>query len=357
MRHAVIMAGGSGTRLWPLSRKSHPKQLLRIFDGQSLLRRSFERLRALLPSEQIYIITGKDDIPIMARELPELPEENLFGEPCPRDTANAVALAAHLLADRDPDGTMGIFTADHIIQPIDTFAMILERGFNAAEQESDALITFGIKPTIPHTGYGYVHRGRQLSEGSYEVQAFKEKPDLPTAQTYFDTGEYYWNSGMFVWRIETIMNQIRKHQPEIDATLRELVPHFDKPDKAERVCDRFQSLPKISVDYAILEKADRVATVEMPCQWLDVGSWTSLADVFSPDGDGNTNAASNVVTLDAKNNIFVSESDHLIAAIGIEDLIVVHSDDATVICRRDDAQRIKDMVEKVKTQTGDRYMT
>ena len=356
MRHAVIMAGGSGTRLWPLSRRRHPKQLLRIFEGKSLLRRSFERLLGLLDADQIYVITGKDYIPAIAEELSEIPADNLMGEPCPRDTANAVGLAAHLLAQRDPEGTMAVFTADHIITPIDTFQATVAKGFEAAERFSDALVTFGIKPLMPHTGYGYVHRGKQLDDGVYEIREFQEKPDLPTAKGYFASGEYYWNSGMFVWRLPTIIEQFGKHAPELDPGLREVADGFYDPGKTDAVFDRFSKLARISVDFAIMENADRVATVEMPCNWLDVGSWTSLTDIFTPDKAGNTRAAPNVQILDAKDNIFVSETDHLIAAIGVDDLIVIHSDDATLVCRKDDAQRIKELVEKVKIATSDRYM-
>lgn len=348
MHHAVIMAGGSGTRLWPLSRQDRPKQLLKLFGGKSLLRLSYERLRSVLPPEQIYVITGRQYLEAIAAELPELPADNLMGEPCPRDTAPAVGLAAHLLALRDPQGTMGIFTADHIIDPIDQFGDTLARAFAAAERHANALVTFGVKPTAPHTGFGYIHRGRSLDAHTYEIAEFKEKPDLLNAGMYVASGEYYWNSGMFVWRIPTILAQFEKHQPEMSKALQAVAADFADAGRADAVLKRFSQINKISVDFAIMEKADRVICVEMPCRWLDVGSWPSLAEVFPPDAAGNTVVAPQTAALEAGGNILVSETGHLIAAVGVEDLIVVHSPDATLICRRSEAQRIKDLVEQLK---------
>lgn len=348
MHHAVIMAGGSGTRLWPLSRQDRPKQLLHLFGGKSLSRIAFERLSGLLPPERIYVITGTHYLPAIASELPELPAENLFGEPCPRDTAPAVGLAAHLIARRDPDGTMGVFSADHIIQPVAEFRTTVQKAFAAAERYPNALVTFGIKPTGPHTGYGYIHRGRQLDADTYEISSFKEKPDLLTAGMYVAGGDYYWNSGMFVWRVPTILSQFAKHQPDMAREIETVAAEFDQPVRAKAVLERFAKLPKISVDFAIMEKADRVAVIEMGCEWLDVGSWTSLGEFFPPDQAGNVKAAPNVATISAGKNVFVSETDHLIAAIGVEDLIIVHSEDATLICRKADAQKIKDLVAQLK---------
>jgi mannose-1-phosphate guanylyltransferase len=349
MHHAVIIAGGSGTRLWPLSKQDRPKQLLKLFGGKSLLRLSFERLRSLLPPEQIYVITAKPYLEAMAAELPELPKANLLGEPCPRDTAPAVGLAAHLLALRDPNGVMGIFTADQIIDPVDQFRDTLARAFAAAEHHANALVTFGVRPHSPHTGYGYIHRGRTLEAGAYEIHGFKEKPDLLTAGMYVASGEYYWNAGMFVWRIPTILAQYEKHQPEMARDLREVAAEFDQPHRASAVLKRFSQIKKISVDFAIMEKADRVVCVELSCRWLDVGSWPSLAEIFAPDSSGNTVVAPRVATIDSHGNILVSETDHLIAAVGVQDLIVVHSPHATLICSRADAQRIKDLVQQLGT--------
>ena len=353
MRHAVIMAGGSGTRLWPLSRQTRPKQLLKLFAGQSLLRQSFDRLRDLLPAEQIHLIAGRSHGPAMLAELPEMPPGNFMAEPCGRDPANAVGLAAQLIARQDHEGTMGVFTADHIIRPVNIFRETVRKGFELAERYPDALVTFGIRPQSPHTGYGYIHRGRELEPGVFTCRQFKKKPAEPIARQYLASGEYYWNSGMFVWKLPTIIDQFRRHQPDLHAGLCEVAAGYHDPASTEVIDRIFSSLPKIAVDFAILEKADRVIVVEMPCEWLDVGSWSSLAEVFGTDSSGNTRAAEHVITLDAERNIFVSETDHLIAAIGIKDLVVVHSDNATLICRREDIQRIKEMVERIHASGGE----
>jgi len=356
MRHAVIMAGGSGTRLWPLSRRKKPKQLLHIFEGKSLLRGAVERLLGLVNPEQIHIITGRDHLPAVADELPELPKDNLIGEPCPRDTANAVGLAAHLLALKDPDGTMGVFTADHIITPVDVFQKTVVKGFETAERHPESLVTFGIKPATPHTGYGYIHRCHKIDDGVYEVREFKEKPNLETAKLYHKSEEYYWNSGMFAWKLSAIIRQLAKHQPAMSEGLKQVAADIYDESKVSETHKLFSAQQRISIDFALMEKADHVLTVEMPCNWLDVGSWTSLVDVFASDKTGNINAAPNVQLIDAGNNIIVSESDHLIAAIGVEDLIIVHAGDATLICKKDSAQRIKNMVEQIKSADGKRYM-
>ena len=205
MRHAVIMAGGAGTRLWPLSRKMRPKQLMRLFEGASLLQLARRRLDGLFAPENIWVITSADYLDLVAAELLDLPRENLIGEPMGRDTANAIGLAAHLLALRDADATMGVFTADHIISPQDEFATAIRRGLEAAERFPESLITFGITPDSPHTGYGYVQRGAQVAPHVFRAGKFQEKPTREVAETYLKSGEYYWNSGMFTWRVSAIL--------------------------------------------------------------------------------------------------------------------------------------------------------
>ncbi|MBN2446884.1 MAG: mannose-1-phosphate guanylyltransferase, partial [Phycisphaerae bacterium] len=224
MHHAVIMAGGSGTRLWPLSRRMRPKQLLRLFDGESLLQLARLRLDGLFEPDNIWVITSANYVDLVAEALPDIPRANLIGEPVGRDTANAIGLAAGLLEERDPDATMAVFTADHIIKPREPFANAITAGLRAAEKYPTSLVTFGITPAGPHTGYGYVRRGEVLAASVYRVQEFKEKPTLTVAREYIDSGEYYWNSGMFAWRVSAIQDALRKHLPDNAAALAELVP-------------------------------------------------------------------------------------------------------------------------------------
>jgi mannose-1-phosphate guanylyltransferase len=356
MRHAVIMAGGTGTRLWPLSQSSRPKQLLKLVGGKSLLRQSYERLRAILEPEQIYVITVAKHLKLVADELPELGEDNLFGEPVGRDTVNAVGLAAAIIHQRDPDASMGVFTADHIINPIESFARSVTKGYDVVDAHPDALVTFGIRPTGPHAGFGYVHRGADVGDQVFEVQEFTEKPNIAVATQYVSTGEYYWNSGMFTWRTGTILGEIEKHLPSSHRGLMECGRVWDTPKRDQLVHAIYPDLLKISIDFAVMEKAERVLVVEMNCQWVDVGSWTALEQVVGGDADGNVTVARNTINLGSRGNIIVCEDDHLIATIGVDDLVIVRSKNATMICSKRDAQGIKELVAKVQEAYGDKYL-
>jgi len=355
MRHAVIMAGGAGTRLWPLSRRNRPKQLLKLFDGKSLLQHARARLEGVFDAANTWVITSATYIDLVAEELPDLPRENLIGEPTGRDTANAIGLAAHLLAQRDPDATMAVFTADHLIEPRDAFQNVIRCGLQAAEQHPDSLVTFGVMPTEPHTGYGYIHLGEPVGDGVYRVRAFKEKPTREVAEQYLRSGEYLWHSGMFVWKVAAILGELSRCLPENHATLARLVAdwsHLRGSDEGRRL---FEGLYRISIDFGVMGKARRVLVVRMPCRWMDVGSWTSIAATRQPDEAGNVLLAPNSLLLDAHGNILVSEGEHLLVALGVRDLIVVHSDDATLVCRCQDAERVKQIVDLCRRRHGERY--
>ncbi len=356
MRHAVIMAGGAGVRLWPLSRKDRPKQILRLFSGTSLLRQSYERVAALMKPEQINVITNRSHLPIVSQELPELSSANVIGEPEGRDTANAVGLTAAILARRDPEAVIGIFTADHIITPMDRFCAAVEAAYETAEREEDALVTMGIRPTRADTNYGYVWRGRRVVEGVFEVKKFTEKPNVAKAMKYVASGEYYWNSGMFTWRASAILAQLKKHLPQSYDAIARIADAWTTEDRTATIESLYPKLMKISVDFAVMERADRVLVVEMSCHWVDVGSWPAIESIINSDDDGNVSACSEVIHLGSRGNIVVSEEKHLIATIGVDDLVIVHSPDATLICKKRDATGIKELVDNVRREFGEQYL-
>ena len=371
MRYGVIMAGGSGKRLWPLSRGNTPKQLLPVAKGKSLLRLAFDRLLAAMPAEQVYVCTGEQHREAILKELPEMPADNLLGEPEGRDTANAVGFPAAILAKKDKDASFAVVTADHVIEPVDTFVDRLNAAFETVEKHPDLLVTFGVVPTHGHTGLGYVQRGEALNvdgrDGVYAVQAFKEKPDRPTADRYVESGRYYWNSGMFVWRAQTVFDAIKEYLPESGRGLAEIADAWGTDHQAQVVKKVYPALPKISVDYAVLEPASRksgategVAVVELPVRWLDVGSWPALAETLDTDDNDNALDAPAVALLDSDANIILSRDDktpdHLIALIGVSDTVVVHTADCTLVCPKSEAQKVKELVEGKVKGFGDRYL-
>jgi mannose-1-phosphate guanylyltransferase len=366
VRHAVIMAGGSGTRLWPLSRAERPKQLLDVIvDGpaggaHSLLVEAFDRLRAVLPAGRIWVCTAARYGEQVRAALPELGADRLILEPVARDTANAVGLAAALVADVDPDAELAVVSADHVIRPVERFAATLTTAYDALTARPDSLVTLGITPTSPATGFGYVQRGKPTEvPGVAEAAAFREKPDRATAEAYLASGEYLWNSGMFVWRARTVLDALADHLPETAEGLRRIVAAAPGPDRDAVLAEVFPTLPKISVDYAVLEPAatepGRVLVADLDVDWLDVGSWPALAHTLDVDAAGNAVRGLTLV-LDGAGNIVLSDDPgHLVALVGVRDSVVVHTADVTMVCPVGDAERVKQLLAAVEAEHGARY--
>ena len=365
MRHAVIMAGGSGTRLWPLSRAERPKQLLDVVaeDGggaHSLLAEAFDRLRAVLPADRIWVCTAERYGELVRAALPELGADRLILEPVARDTANAVGLAAALVADVDPDAELAVVSADHVIRPVERFAAALSTAYDLLAARPRALVTLGITPTSPATGFGYVHRGTATGvPGASEVAAFREKPDRATAEQYLASGEFVWNSGMFVWRARTVLDALAEHLPETAAGLDRVVAAQPGAARDAVLAEVFPTLPKISVDYAVLEPAatepGRVLVVDLDVGWLDVGSWPALAGTLGSDDAGNALRGLSVLVDSARNIVFSDDPGHLVALVGVTDSVVVHTADVTMVCPVGEAERVKELLTAVEERLGARF--
>ncbi|WP_428387391.1 mannose-1-phosphate guanylyltransferase [Mucisphaera sp.] len=366
MRYAVIIAGGSGTRLWPMSTRDLPKQLIPLFNGKSLLELAVERLLKLVDADRLYICAGESMKDAMLSRIPSLSADRFIAEPVGRDTLNAVALSCAVLQEVDPEATVGIFTADQLIEPVDTFCEVASAGYDTAEAADDLLVTFGVQPTHPATGYGYLELTSQLPESdrARNVGTFKEKPDLATAESYLQAGadRFLWNSGMFVWQAKTLLNATKQFAPDNHTEILKLAQTWNTPDWSAKAAEIYPNLKKISIDFAVMEPASeadnfRVAALPMPVRWLDVGSWPSYQQTLDPDDHENTSSGCKHLLLDCKNTLAASDDpNHLIAAIGVKDLIIIRTDKATLVCRAEDAERIKQLHAAIGTEHGDSYL-
>jgi mannose-1-phosphate guanylyltransferase len=364
LRHALILAGGSGTRLWPMSRKSRPKQLLPLVEGRSLLALSYQRLEGLVGEGQRYVCAAEAQARQVLAELPSLGEERFLGEPEGRDTLNAIALGCAVIAREDPEAVVGVFTADHLIEPAERFREIVGAGYGLAEEEPDTLVTFGVTPTGPATGYGYLELGEPLGERARRVRRFKEKPEPDTARAYFEAGpeRYLWNSGMFVWRAQTFLALLEAYRPQVREGLRRIAEAWGGSGRGETLRRVYPALPRISVDYAVMEPASadpsvKVAAVPMALSWRDIGSWAAYAEACRQDGSGNAQAARRSLFVDCRGTLAASsDPSHLVAAIGCQDLLIVHTPEATLVCPRSRAEEVKKLQGLVRERFGEEYV-
>ena len=359
--YAVIMAGGGGTRLWPVSRKERPKQLLPLIGQETLFQSTVERLENLFPPERILVVTVEDQAREMLQQAPSIPQENYILEPAPRGTASVVGLAAAILQKRDPNASMAILPSDHFIRNQDLFHYLLRAAFEVAE--NGYLVTLGITPSHPSTAYGYIQQGQPLSGGykypAYEVKRFVEKPDEEVAQKLLRSGNHSWNSGMFIWRADVILEEINKQMPALDEALKEISDAWGTATQDEILKDCWHDLKVETVDYGIMEKAEHVAVLPAGgLGWSDVGSWQSLFEVLLPDMNGNIATNNNSHLAHQTNNTLVygSSNERLIVTIGVDNMIIVDTDDILLVCKSDQSQSVRDIVEHLKKHRQEKYL-
>jgi len=354
MLHAVVMAGGTGKRFWPQSRRRRPKQVLPVGGRRPLIAETLVRLAGLVPAERTYIVTAKEQVAPLLGALGVGTAPKVIAEPFGRDTAACIGLAAVHVRRADPDATMLIMPADQVIEPAERFHEVMLAGAKAAES-GEALVTFGIAPTYPATGYGYVHRGERVADVAgipvYDVLRFREKPAEETAEEYFASGEYYWNSGIFCWRASTILDCLRRFTPDLHEALERIAGAIATPAEEVVLREAYEPLEKISIDYAVMEHAETIRVVEADFRWSDVGSWASVARLREAEADAEGNVVvGEAALLDCSDSLVIGEEGHLIGVVGLEHVVVVQTADATLVCSKEHAERVKALVEQIEAE-------
>lgn len=357
--YAVIMAGGIGSRLWPRSRNAKPKQFLDLLGPRTMLQETVARIEPLIPLPRVLVVVSQEHASVVQDQITGLPEENILIEPGPRGTAPCIGLAAVALRQRDPHATMAVCPSDHLIANEAAFRKALSAAAHVAQD--GYLVTLGIAPSHAHTGYGYIQRGVSLGKPqglpAFRVLRFTEKPDAPTALGFVESGEYYWNGGIFVWRADTILDNMKWLLPELHAELQALGETWGSPAHADRLSTAWRRVPRTTIDYGVMEKAERVAVVPVDMGWDDVGNWATLTALVAPDEQGNVvHGSGRHVLLDTADTYIHSSSGRLVAAVGLEGLVVVDTPDALLICPKDQAQAVRVVVDRLKEEGLEEYL-
>ena len=355
--YCLIMAGGAGTRFWPRSRVKKPKQYLSLFGDQSLIQESVKRFANFIPEEAIFVVSAKSQQEVLESQTGNLPKANLIFEPVGKNTLPAIGLAALLIADKDPDGVMIVSPSDHLIQNDELFRQCIESAVLIAEKK-EGIVTIGITPKFPATGYGYVQTGEEVQIGqsikSYTVQKFVEKPNVDVATGYLQSGGFFWNSGIFVFKVSVFLDAVKTHAPELYADLMRIKEHIGIESYEEALDRIYREVKSISIDYGILEKANNVFLVQGDFVWNDLGSWEEVYKYNAKDENQNVQAGE-VIFIDTKNS-YVYAPDSLVAVVGLEDVIVVQEGNTILVCKRDQAEEIKAVVGEITERKLDQYL-
>lgn len=355
-RYCVIMCGGIGSRFWPYSRAGKPKQFIDFFGtGRSLLQMSYDRILPLVPAKNIIIVTNAQYAPLVKEQLPELTDGQILLEPARRNTAPCIAWAAYHIAARDPEASMIVTPSDHLITRDMEFRDSIVKGFEFVES-NDALLTLGIKPSRPETGYGYIQIGHEAQPGILKVKTFTEKPDMELAKVFLATGEFFWNSGIFLWKASTIKDALHAYAPDIATRFDSEAECFGTTQEYRVIANEFPACASISIDFAVMEKATNVYVECVDFGWNDLGTWSALYDNSPKNRDANVTQNCNVLTYNSTGNIFAVKGEKLVVVSGLRDYIISDAGDVLLICPKSEEQRIKQMVNDVKLDFGDKYL-
>jgi mannose-1-phosphate guanylyltransferase len=355
--YVAIMAGGIGSRFWPMSRTSYPKQFLDILNtGKTLIQSTYDRFTRFIPADNIYVVTSEEYEEIVAEQLPQLKRENILCEPSRKNTAPCIAYIAYKLQQLDPNGSLICAPADHLISDETGFTKVCLEAMNFV-QKHKALITLGIKPSYPNTGYGYIQFEQQpVSDNVFKVKTFTEKPNTELAKTFMQSGEFLWNAGIFVWQVKNIVHAFEKHLPEMAEVFDAEKEAYNTPAEKKAIERIYPQCVSISIDYGIMEKADNVYIIPSSFGWSDLGTWNSAYENMEKDYLGNAVAGNNVIVFDANRNMVHAPKDKLVVLQGLEDFIVVETNDVLLICQREKEQEIKEYVAEVKRNKGDKFL-